>query len=194
MLLSKFKSGVRAAGLSVSSIVAVSALSMSLAPAAQAATVIPLGSPNFFIISGSLAGPSFSAIFFNNYAAGANFDDIYTFTIPQNGVGSGSVSTSFSSDSNKIVLTSLVVNGTPYGITANSGGQAAAVGGISIVALSPNSIQLTGNAVGSGGYTGTVTFTALAVPEPQSWALMLGGFALLGFALRRRQRVAVQFG
>ena len=32
-----------------------------------------------------------------------------------------------------------------------------------------------------------------AVPEPASWALMLGGFGLMGVALRRRQRVTVTY-
>jgi hypothetical protein len=32
------------------------------------------------------------------------------------------------------------------------------------------------------------------VPEPSSWALMLGGFGMIGGALRRRQRTAVSFG
>ena len=33
-----------------------------------------------------------------------------------------------------------------------------------------------------------------AVPEPASWALMLGGFGLVGGALRSRRRTAVSFG
>jgi|KBSMisStaDraftv2_1062788.scaffolds.fasta_scaffold53100_4 hypothetical protein len=31
-------------------------------------------------------------------------------------------------------------------------------------------------------------------PEPASWALMLGGFGLVGFALRSQRRAAVSFG
>lgn len=34
---------------------------------------------------------------------------------------------------------------------------------------------------------------ALAVPEPEAWALMLGGFALVGGAMRRRQRTNVTY-
>ena len=34
----------------------------------------------------------------------------------------------------------------------------------------------------------------LGVPEPASWALMLGGFGLIGAALRSRKRAAVSFG
>lgn len=37
---------------------------------------------------------------------------------------------------------------------------------------------------------GQVTTPAAGVPEPASWAMMLGGFGLLGFASRRRSRVA----
>ena len=37
---------------------------------------------------------------------------------------------------------------------------------------------------------GQVTVPAAAVPEPASWALMLGGFGLLGATVRRRSRVA----
>lgn len=33
-----------------------------------------------------------------------------------------------------------------------------------------------------------------AVPEPASWALMLGGFGLVGGALRRTRRLAISFG
>lgn len=33
-----------------------------------------------------------------------------------------------------------------------------------------------------------------AVPEPASWAMMVGGFGLIGGAIRRRQRMSVAFG
>jgi hypothetical protein len=31
-------------------------------------------------------------------------------------------------------------------------------------------------------------------PEPASWAMLVGGFGLIGTALRRRQRAAISFG
>ena len=37
----------------------------------------------------------------------------------------------------------------------------------------------------------TDTFAGTAVPEPATWAMMLGGFGLLGFAARRRSAVKV---
>ena len=44
--------------------------------------------------------------------------------------------------------------------------------------------------------TFSATIEAAAVPEPASWAMMIGGFGLVGGAVRRRQavRTAVSFG
>ena len=41
---------------------------------------------------------------------------------------------------------------------------------------------------------GEVQFFGGAVPEPASWALMVGGFGLAGLALRRPRRTALHFG
>ncbi|MFS0738107.1 PEPxxWA-CTERM sorting domain-containing protein [Sphingomonas sp. 1P06PA] len=39
---------------------------------------------------------------------------------------------------------------------------------------------------GPGSYTLTISEIGTAVPEPASWALMIGGFGLIGSAMRRR--------
>ena len=41
--------------------------------------------------------------------------------------------------------------------------------------------------------SGTITQRAAAVPEPATWAMFIGGFGLIGSAMRRRQKVAVTF-
>lgn len=41
---------------------------------------------------------------------------------------------------------------------------------------------------------GEVQFFGGAVPEPASWAMMVGGFGLAGLAMRRWQRTAPRFG
>ena len=171
--------------------VVAGALALTFAPAAQA-TVYPIGSPNFFLTSGTPFTPSISATFFNSYGAGVNFDDSFTFTIPQFGTGSGSISTSFSSDLNKIVLTDLIINGTSYPITATTSGQTATVGGVPITAFALNTIRVIGYSVGAGGFSGTTTFTAMPVPEAATWAMMLAGFGALGIAMRR-QRTQISF-
>lgn len=46
-------------------------------------------------------------------------------------------------------------------------------------------------------YTSKASVTTLrntaAVPEPNTWAMMVGGFGLIGSAMRRRQKLAVRF-
>jgi len=40
----------------------------------------------------------------------------------------------------------------------------------------------------SGAYIGATDFTVVAVPEPSTYAMLLGGLGLLGFAARRRRQ------
>lgn len=47
-------------------------------------------------------------------------------------------------------------------------------------------ITIDGTATGTGGYAGTLTATS--VPEPATWAMMLAGFGLIGFAMRRQRQ------
>ena len=163
--------------------VALGALAIAAAPGAQAATVIPVGSPNFFITTGTPFTPSITAVFFNSFTTPTAFDDQFTFTIPQNGTGSGSLSTSFSSGLNQLTISSLIINGVSYPLTSTSSGQAATVGGVPISSLHLNTIEVIGSGVGS--FDGVATFTA--VPELATWAMMVGGLGLVGLALRRRQ-------
>jgi hypothetical protein len=43
------------------------------------------------------------------------------------------------------------------------------------------------------GSNNPFTLTSGAVPEPASWAMMIGGFALAGAAMRRRQSMSLNF-
>ena len=168
----------------------IAALAM-IVPAAANATTFPIGSPNFFITSGTPFTPSITATFFNGFTTTTNFDDSFTFTIPQNGWGSGSISTSFSSESNKLTITSLLVNGVSYALTSSASGQSATIGGIPISFGVMNTIRVIGFTNGSGVYSGTATFAAAPVPELATWALMIAGFGAIGVAFRRRStRVA----
>ena len=59
-----------------------------------------------------------------------------------------------------------------------------------LVDISPNHFGFGKNVVGSGAF---VTLPS-AVPEPASWAMMLGGFSLLGAVIRSRRAAQVRFG
>jgi hypothetical protein len=45
----------------------------------------------------------------------------------------------------------------------------------------------------AGDNSGQIAFNVSAVPEPATWAMMLAGFGLVGFSLRRKQRASVRF-
>jgi len=162
------------------------ALALSSVPAAAA--TFPVGSPNFFLTSGTPASPSITAVFFNGFTSSTTFDDTFEFTIPQDGFGSGSISTSYSGDDTFLTITQLIVNGIPRFIAPpNGSGQSFTGAGIPIINGVKNTIRVIGFVEGSGSYAGTATFEAAVVPELTTWGLMIGGIGMVGVALRRRQ-------
>jgi hypothetical protein len=55
-------------------------------------------------------------------------------------------------------------------------------------------LTLSGGRLPNFHVSGSGTFAAvLATPEPASWSMMLGGFGLIGLALRSRRKAAVTF-
>jgi len=167
-----------------------------ISSSASAATIVNVGTlppanPYFYLTSGTPTSPSITANFGATISGpSATFDDIFQFTIPQNGSGSGSISTSFSSLVDQLTLNQVLINGTAYPLISSSGGQSLAVTGVPILNGVMNTIEVKGvtsaTAV-AATYTGTATFAAGAVPEPASWAMMIGGFGLIGAAMRRRR-------
>jgi hypothetical protein len=169
---------------------AFTALSLACAPAANAA-IFHVGDPNFQITSGSPTSPSITAIFFNGFEGSVTFDDSFLFTIPQDGFGSGSISTSFSAATkNLLTITDLIINGVSYTVPASSSGQSFSVSGIPIVANVLNTIEVKGFTVGSGTYSGTATFAA--IPEPASWMMMILGFGAVSMIMRRQRQQNVR--
>jgi hypothetical protein len=60
-------------------------------------------------------------------------------------------------------------------------------------AFSTNNVLNTVGFETVAGATITATIAAGAVPEPASWAMMIGGFGMLGAAARRRARTTVTY-
>ena len=137
---------------------------------------------------------------FGGFAAPGPFNDIFTFTLPTNG-GSGYSVTNFAllpgqfntmlatlslfsnpdsvlfNGDDSLVGTSLAPGGNSLVLTwgaANSGSYYLAVGGLT-------------NGTQGGIYTGAISVTA--VPEPETYAMMLAGLGALGFLARRRRKV-----
>ena len=166
---------------------------MALAPAADATVFVNntyhIGDmPHFYLTSGTPFTQSITANFGDGFSSAVTFDDKFEFTIPQNGLGSGSISTSFSSKNNKLVITDLLINGVHFVVPANGSGQFLAVSNIPILFNVLNTIEVIGTTSKLGGtYSGTATFSATAVPEAASWAMMLAGFGLVGAAMRKRR-------
>jgi hypothetical protein len=81
-----------------------------------------------------------------------------------------------------------------FNVTANGGGQTGWVQQI-VNFATPGTATLSFAALGTsdslGGYIEDVRLSA--VPEPATWAMMLGGFGLLGAAARRRSRATTVF-
>jgi hypothetical protein len=84
--------------------------------------------------------------------------------------------------------------------TNTFGGGSSFVSGLTTVSLTEFSFRrflgdvVQPNVATFGGdgndYTGNFRFTATTVPEPASWALMIGGFGMVGAVARRRTRIA----
>jgi len=210
------------------------ASSIALASAAQAVVIVPgapvVGDqsqgPTSFLVSPANAGdPSYvgqinATIGHSGIAEGA-FTDVFQFTIPQTGLGSGSITTSVSFadylGDTDLDITSVVVNGlvafqslaTAFGDPANGNpgagfpsqpctaedapgttcgaNEAFFRNDVPITANVQNTITVTGFSRGGGSYGGNLTFTPAAVPEPATWAMMLIGFAGIGWQLRRKR-------
>jgi len=177
--------------------IAVAIAMTALAPAANATVtnIYHVGDPlHFQLTSGTPFSPSITANFGDGFTGPLDFHDIFEFTIPQDGVGSGSISTSFSSARNKLTITSLLINGISYLVPPTASGQSLSVSDIPIISGATNTIEVKGFTASRGGtFSGTLTFSADDVPEVATWGMMLAGFGMVGAAMRRQRRVAVSF-
>ena len=188
---------------------AASSLAIAAAPAQAATTLITPGSQpagTSFLIAGDISsGPIVASFGHTGIAAGA-FTDMFQFTIPQTGTGSGSVitSTTFRNirGTTDLDFTSVLVNGLAATLTLmNAQGQVCTTRGVGTCGASEsfsindvpvlsgqlNTIVVNGISRGLGSYGGNATFVPSAVPEPGTWAMMLLGFGAIGFTRRRRR-------
>jgi hypothetical protein len=149
---------------------------MSLALAAQAAPANPGGN------IGSLT--LFPALYYNIFSvpASGSFNDPYSFTLTATSTVYGSIYTTLGTPDVAAVFvdSTLTYLGGGSGIWGFTTGPLAA-GTYTL------SILGTGPAASTAGYVGSIYAVSTPVPEPESLALALGGFSILGvFAMRKR--------
>jgi hypothetical protein len=180
------------------------ALALALSPAANAADFIidDPANPASGSFTTKSATPGFTSVTaqLDNTVSGA-FDDTFSFILPVDGIGSGSITTSFTSAFNKLTISKVIIT-TLAGVTELTNptkiGNTFALGSDAVQIIgSPtafNSIRVLGTVAGTGTYSGTVSFSAFtaAVPEASTWALMIFGVGAIGFAARRSRKTAVR--
>jgi hypothetical protein len=148
-----------------------------------------------FQTSGDITPPitgQVSADIGRNGIGNGTFTDMYQFIVDVNGFGSGSFSTSLSGPGTNINFTSATFNGLVVALTPTGDIEFGGRSGIAITAGNLNQLVINYTSDGLGSYGGNLSFTPGAVPEPAAWALMIGGFGMVGGTLRRR-RARVQF-
>lgn len=121
-----------------------------------------------------------------------SFDDSFVFTIPQDGFGTGGVTTSFVFASDSLTFTQVYFNGNPLTITTTANGMKASIDLIQILANVQNTIRVVGTVSGTANFTGTAQFAASPVPESATWAMMVVGFGVLGAACRRSRSASTK--
>jgi hypothetical protein len=124
------------------------------------------------------------------------FQDVFTFDLTGKNFGSGSISTRLLRNMNGAVISdldflSVLLNGTAFTLDESNSDAAEArflsssplLNGLNTLTVNYKIDTARGGT--RVGYAGTLNVTP-AVPEPASWALMIGGFGLVGGTMRRR--------
>lgn len=194
--------------IALKALVAASALAISTT--ASAADFFPgtneTGSPSaFFQVNGDPFDGTVSATFGRSGLQAGNFTDRFIFRLGQDGLGSGSLITNFAgmlgSRTDLDFISVMFSNGVSnFVVPLASLGNAefGALSNIPIFTGNENILSINYQSRGNGSFGGDLSFSPnamTAVPEPAAWALMLFGFAGIGFSMRRRTRdnVRVKF-
>jgi hypothetical protein len=132
----------------------------------------------------------------------ATFDDLIEVVFGSAGTANFTISTNYTALNQDIDFTS-VMFGTMAQLNSNTGveftvidptepSQYRALDGLAIADAGTYFIRVRGDA-GNGAqnvdasYSGTINFTASAVPEPATWAMFLMGFGVVGYSMRSRK-------
>ena len=126
-----------------------------------------------------------SGTFGHNNIAKGSFDDTFHFVLPTAGIFGSTISSIRVSKLTNVDFSSVTLNGTAF--TTLLSGVVEARYLTLPVSGGEQTINVTGTSGENASYAGTLAFAATAVPEPATWAMMMGGFGLVGGAMRRRK-------
>lgn len=157
---------------------------MLAASSAAMATVIPVTLTN-------TTGNIWSA-HIGNTPTGSAFSDTFTFSPPAT-PGSSAwtllVNASFSGTGlGNILFTSANLNGNPLYVNSISGGGNSFSLALLTSTMVSGPLSLTVNGTSTGGsYGGNFALQMAPVPEPETYAMMIGGMGILAMLARRRK-------
>ncbi|MGE3745239.1 MAG: FxDxF family PEP-CTERM protein [Sphingomonadaceae bacterium] len=155
-------------------------------------------------VSAQAASPSMSldlggaTATFEHAAVSGSFADTYVFFYPAGNtvdVLASLIATSFFYPSKYLQFSEISLNGSAFGSSVfNVGSTQTQIwsyqGGVN-TGTTPNVLKIVGATVGGpASYAGTLEFSSAAVPEPEAWALMIGGAGMIGVTARLRRRKA----
>ena len=152
------------------------AASFAFASAAQAA--------DFIDISGA------SGVFGKDGVSG-EFEETFTFDVDDRfRLGSFDISSIASGALSDVNFTSVTFNGVEFNILAQ-GRQEFRNLFDQVILAGNNTITVRGTSGAQGAFSGTISLAA--IPEPATWAMMVGGFGVIGASMRRRARVKIAY-
>ncbi|WP_176268071.1 FxDxF family PEP-CTERM protein [Qipengyuania atrilutea] len=116
-----------------------------------------------------------------------DFTREFTFTLPVDGTTAASISTVRVDAMTDINFTSVLLNGVAFSLSPNGGVEFGSIEGLATLA-GVQTLVVNGFSGGNGSFAGTISFVpTAAVPEPGTWALLMLGFAAVGFSMRRKK-------
>lgn len=143
--------------------------------------------PDVQLVANDPSDPNYYTGFFGNspLATGA-FTDTFTFlpVLSSEAVGNAWLNNLNLGSKGNLQITSVTLNGTAFNKITNSYWE------LPDTLLTAGLLTLTviGTQGVGGSYSGGINLQVTPVPEPETYGMMLGGLALLGYMARRRKQ------